>query len=84
MKGFVLGFALKQGQNYGNWIFQPFSTIFPKYFHAMEEVLFFQFWTCLALFQHEHATCHSAFPPGSKRPCVNMTLSPYLPYLHKA
>ena len=24
------------GQNYGNWIFQPFSIIFPQYFHAME------------------------------------------------
>ena len=30
------------GQNYGNWIFQPFSTIFPKYFHTMEMVQFFQ------------------------------------------
>ena len=26
------------GQNYGNLILQPFSTIFLKYFHAMEEV----------------------------------------------
>ena len=26
--------------NYRNWIFQPFSTIFPKYFHTMEEFQF--------------------------------------------
>ena len=25
-------------KNCGNWIFQPFSTIFPKYFHSNEEV----------------------------------------------
>ena len=30
------------GQNYGNRIFQPFSTIFPKQFHTMKEVLFCQ------------------------------------------
>ena len=30
------------GQSYGNWIFQPFSTIFPKYFHIMEELNFCQ------------------------------------------
>ena len=27
-------------QNYGNWIFQPFSTIFLKYFHTMEGSIF--------------------------------------------
>ena len=26
------------GHNFGNWIFQAFSTIFPKYFHIMETV----------------------------------------------
>ena len=29
------------GENYGNWIFQPFSTNLPKYFHTVEEVHFF-------------------------------------------
>ena len=27
-------------QNYENWIFQPFSTIFPKYFQTVEEIQF--------------------------------------------
>ena len=30
------------GQNYGNWIFQTFSTIFPKYSPSMEEAQFSQ------------------------------------------
>ena len=34
------------GQNYGNWIFQIFYTIFRIYFHTMYEVQFFQcHWT---------------------------------------
>ena len=32
------------GQNYGNWIFQPFSAILSKYFHTMEkDVQIFQY-----------------------------------------
>ena len=36
------------GQNYGNRIFRPFSAIFPKYFHTMEEVECFQ---CCSFFR---------------------------------
>ena len=51
------------GQNYGNWIFQPFFlTILTRYFHTMEEVQFFQC-TYLTMLSTGRYTCFSS--PGS-------------------